>query len=306
MAELFKRSAFVFLENDSRDGTKLAIQRWCEGRRDAHLLSLDGLAAAAPVRTIRLATARNRLVAAVRRDYHRFDYLFVLDCDEINTPSLDLEAVKSALRFLQEGSDRAAVFANQPRIHSDLWAFRHPLLCPGDVWEEVFDYAAANRVTDEEAFAQTFSKRMFSLPATEPPLEVESAFGGFGIYKMQSVLNNQRAYAGYKRKAVTAEAAEWLRIAAAEIGWQSCEHVSFHAGLRELGLRLFVLPGLLNDEGPVTFRPSAWRRMIFDQRLVPAAGSSFQGPGDWGKVGRNQACPCGSGKRYKLCHGAHA
>ncbi|MQC48523.1 MAG: hypothetical protein DWG77_05440 [Chloroflexi bacterium] len=22
------------------------------------------------------------------------------------------------------------------------------------------------------------------------------------------------------------------------------------------------------------------------------------------KVGRNQACPCGSGKKYKFCHGA--
>jgi preprotein translocase subunit SecA len=24
------------------------------------------------------------------------------------------------------------------------------------------------------------------------------------------------------------------------------------------------------------------------------------------KVGRNQPCPCGSGKKYKLCHGATA
>ena len=24
------------------------------------------------------------------------------------------------------------------------------------------------------------------------------------------------------------------------------------------------------------------------------------------KVGRNQPCPCGSGKKYKLCHGAAA
>ncbi|RMF32912.1 MAG: preprotein translocase subunit SecA, partial [Alphaproteobacteria bacterium] len=26
-------------------------------------------------------------------------------------------------------------------------------------------------------------------------------------------------------------------------------------------------------------------------------------PGSWGKVGRNQPCPCGSGKKYKACHG---
>lgn len=27
-------------------------------------------------------------------------------------------------------------------------------------------------------------------------------------------------------------------------------------------------------------------------------------PSTWGKVGRNALCPCGSGKKYKHCHGA--
>ncbi len=29
-------------------------------------------------------------------------------------------------------------------------------------------------------------------------------------------------------------------------------------------------------------------------------------PATWGKVGRNEACPCGSGKKYKHCHGQFA
>jgi len=29
-------------------------------------------------------------------------------------------------------------------------------------------------------------------------------------------------------------------------------------------------------------------------------------PSTWGKVGRNEACPCGSGKKFKHCHGAFA
>ncbi|RWQ43293.1 MAG: preprotein translocase subunit SecA [Mesorhizobium sp.] len=31
-----------------------------------------------------------------------------------------------------------------------------------------------------------------------------------------------------------------------------------------------------------------------------------ENPATWGKVGRNEACPCGSGKKYKHCHGAFA
>jgi preprotein translocase subunit SecA len=38
----------------------------------------------------------------------------------------------------------------------------------------------------------------------------------------------------------------------------------------------------------------------------PAADRSANDPNTWGKVGRNEACPCGSGKKYKHCHGRYA
>ena len=41
--------------------------------------------------------------------------------------------------------------------------------------------------------------------------------------------------------------------------------------------------------------------------LARSAGATLaRNPGDpatWGKVGRNEACPCGSGKKFKHCHG---
>jgi preprotein translocase subunit SecA len=42
--------------------------------------------------------------------------------------------------------------------------------------------------------------------------------------------------------------------------------------------------------------------------LVPAAsaGRDPKNPTTWGKVGRNEDCPCGSGKKYKHCHGKYA
>jgi preprotein translocase subunit SecA len=36
---------------------------------------------------------------------------------------------------------------------------------------------------------------------------------------------------------------------------------------------------------------------------VRAAERNPNDPSSWGKVGRNEACPCGSGKKYKHCHG---
>ncbi|MDE5455261.1 preprotein translocase subunit SecA [Bradyrhizobium sp. CSA112] len=43
--------------------------------------------------------------------------------------------------------------------------------------------------------------------------------------------------------------------------------------------------------------------------LVPeaiAADRDPKNPASWGKVGRNEDCPCGSGKKYKHCHGKYA
>jgi preprotein translocase subunit SecA len=45
-------------------------------------------------------------------------------------------------------------------------------------------------------------------------------------------------------------------------------------------------------------------------QLLPAAKKSApkldpKNPETWGKVARNDMCPCGSGKRYKHCHGAY-
>lgn len=38
----------------------------------------------------------------------------------------------------------------------------------------------------------------------------------------------------------------------------------------------------------------------------PAAERTASDPNTWGKVGRNEACPCGSGKKFKHCHGRYA
>jgi preprotein translocase subunit SecA len=51
-----------------------------------------------------------------------------------------------------------------------------------------------------------------------------------------------------------------------------------------------------------------------DASLAPALAGNGNGtsraedrnpndPTSWGKVGRNEMCPCGSGKKYKQCHG---
>ena len=37
----------------------------------------------------------------------------------------------------------------------------------------------------------------------------------------------------------------------------------------------------------------------------PAVDRNPNDQSTWGKVGRNEACPCGSGKKFKHCHGKY-
>jgi preprotein translocase subunit SecA len=57
-------------------------------------------------------------------------------------------------------------------------------------------------------------------------------------------------------------------------------------------------------EKPVTARKDP---VIFGAgRTRSLSGSQQPANVDWANVGRNDPCPCGSGKKYKKCHGATA
>ena len=263
MAETYAEAAFIFVENDSRDGSKRLLEEWCRNRPHALIITCYGIDAAYPLRTLRLAYLRGQYLAAAKSQFGGYDHLVGLDCDETNAMAIDTGTVRRAMDFLESNPGHAGVFANQRGVYYDLWALRHPLRCPGDVWEEVCDCAFAFRLSDEEAFTRTFAKRIFSLPADAPPLEVQSAFGGLGIYKMSSIAKNRQPHTGYKKKFLPTPDG-WV-----EIGWQCCEHVSFNTGFRELGQKLFVLPYLINRTTLKTgFPPSAFHSLMFDPELL--------------------------------------
>jgi preprotein translocase subunit SecA len=65
--------------------------------------------------------------------------------------------------------------------------------------------------------------------------------------------------------------------------------------------------GLAPAPQPAAAEFSAAATLLADRpQATPATARDPQNPASWGKVGRNEACPCGSGKKYKHCHGAFA
>ena len=298
MARVFEHSAFLFLENDSFDASRAMLERWCAGRSGAMVLTPDDPAAFGRVRTVRLAALRNQVVAEARARHADFDVLVLLDCDDVSATPQDPQAFIRALDFLWAEDDRAGVFANSLGLYYDMWAFRHPLRCPFDIWEATMDYSIQHRTSREAAFDAVYAPRMFALPLTAPPLEVDSAFGALGIYRMARVLATKARYVGYKLRTIESE------TGSRQIGWQMCEHASFHAGLRADGGKLLVLPWLSIGEMTEVTLEKDWSFALFDPADLDAPPQPVTAPA--AEVGRNHLCPCGSGQRYKHCHGAVA
>lgn len=259
LAGLFAEASFIFIENDSTDATKTTISAWGERQKNFRLHSMDGLDIYEPNRTLRLEITRNAYIEAIRQDpsLHEYDYMIVMDMDDRGAYPLSTNALSSALHFLNEQSEHAAAFANQSVKYYDLWALRHPQLCPFDFWHEVLEQAL-HVSSDQEAFDKVYAQVPKCIPVDTQPIQVESAFGGLGIYKMRFVLNNKSRYIGHEYKYFVGDSMVFSKL-------QTCEHVSFHQGISAQGGQMFILPYLVNSDQDTGFNPSAFRTIVIQR-----------------------------------------
>ena len=71
-----------------------------------------------------------------------------------------------------------------------------------------------------------------------------------------------------------------------------------------------ALPAMqaIHDGAPIADDEVGGPEMVYGMALAREAGDDAdrdpENPESWGKVGRNEPCPCGSGKKFKHCHGA--
>jgi preprotein translocase subunit SecA len=80
---------------------------------------------------------------------------------------------------------------------------------------------------------------------------------------------------------------------AMELPFMQASHIDPSTGEDELAMSdARLVPALAGDNGNGSARSAAERNP--------------KDPTSWGKVGRNEACPCGSGKKFKHCHGRYA
>jgi glycosyltransferase involved in cell wall biosynthesis len=232
LRESFRTTKFLFVTNDSKDGTERVLREWSADVHDAHIQSVDGLAANVRLRTPRLAVARNLYLAALRQDLSagiNHEILVVLDLDGVNEKLIEEPYFSDAINSAPD--DWGGLFANQRDWYYDIWALRHPTWCPTDCWQEVRNVQQAwfnKRKKTKAAIEKFVTGRQKRIAADDQPIRVESAFGGFGIYRTQFLAGS--LYTGVD-----------------PAGQEICEHVSLNKSIAQRGGGLYILPDLLND-----------------------------------------------------------
>jgi hypothetical protein len=221
-----------------------------------------------PYRGQRLEKARNLIIETIKKNTNLIscDLFIMLDLDDIGTYRIEEKNILDSVKFLFSKEEIAAVFANQLGTYYDMWTLRDQKYCKNDFWAEVLQFLMKNKNANEKILKSNFEeakkniidKKTYSFEKNHPPIQVDSAFGGFGIYKMKYVLKNKRKYTGTQIVNLKSKDEKKLKV-----NYQKCEHVNFNQGLTEQNLELYILPNLINrDYEKNIFPPSVSLNLI--------------------------------------------
>ena len=255
-SKLFKESYTVIVENGSKDKTKEILN---QNLSENDLFLFREELTRLPTRGQRLETARNIIIETIRENdkLNDCDLFIMIDLDDVGTYRINDKDISKAVEFLLSKKENGAVFANQLGTYYDVWTLRDQKYCKNDFWVEALQFLIKNKNLSEqvskdnfiEAKKEIIDKKTFSFNVTMPPILVQSAFGGFGIYKMKNVLNNKKKYKGVQNIEVISKDKKKIKLK-----YQKCEHVNFNKGIVDQNLKLYILPFLINrGYGKLTF-----------------------------------------------------
>jgi len=195
-------------------------------------------------RTHNIAKARNHCVNEVRNKYTDFEYLIMMDCDDVNCKNINTNVLKNALK--REDWD-ALSFQTSPRYY-DIWGL--------SIYPFCFSYNHFKENVQNYNIIQDYVERKLkNLPAGEL-LPCISAFNGFSIYKVNKFANCYydgrinvnlipRHYMLEHMKAAKSILL-FKKYVTVDGRYEDCEHRSFHVqGINKNNARIMISPEIL-------------------------------------------------------------
>lgn len=237
----FQRRHWFLVESDSSDATIDTLQQLESLSPKFKFAALGNLREVISSRTERIAHCRNVYLDEIRarQDLAEDSIIAVADLDGIND-LLNRTAVESC--FARD--DWSVCTANQSGPYYDIYALRHPTWCPDDWWKQ-HDFARDLGVTEHESIRFACHSKMLEIPRTAPWIPVQSAFGGFALYRSHVLRRSPAKYVGVD-----------------ENGVGICEHVPLHLSLAAAGEQIFINPQMINAKYTEHTRELVGRRQV--------------------------------------------
>ena len=240
----FQDSTILVLENDSRDGTCAWLRQYGRSNGRLQAKAFKGLNERITAKTVRLAALRNAGIDWLRAQgalESANDLVMILDLDEVNADPWDFIQWEQVLSWFLARDQAGAVFANQQGPYYDLWALRHPQLCPHDVWWHVYQIHLQHPLlSDEQCIERGYAPWQFTLSPDQEPFQVESAFGGLGLYKT-SWLRRAQAPIAVSKPACCLQLTQVCnfcdgRLLNMSVSMLACERLVLRFGFTQVGL----------------------------------------------------------------------
>ncbi len=269
--KLFKISYSIIVENGSKDGTKKILEDY-QSNKD--FIYFKDEFEEFSLRGKRLELARNLIIEEIKSKdlLSKCDLLIILDFDNRSIFKINHTNILKALKYLFSKNEIAGVFANQPGTYYDMWGLLDEKFCKDDFWVEALNFATKKisfkskinyEILNDLKF-NFLNKKKIKFPKDTKPYEVKSAYGGFGIYKLQHVLKNKKKFLGTQKIKV-----KFIDYEYTEIEYQKNEIVNFNKGFGDLKLKLFILPYLINsDIFDYNFKPEVAFRFLIDKKKL--------------------------------------
>ena len=218
-----KSIVWLIVESDSSDLTVSELEKLQSEITDFNYVTLGKLSGSMPKRTDRISHCRNYYAEQIRTNklFSAIDYVIIADLDGINTL-----INRAAFESCWKRKDWDMCSANQKGPYYDIWALRHKDWCAEDCWAQCKFLNNYRLDYHKNVNASVYSK-MITIPQDSDWIEVDSAFGGFAIYKKSAF-----------------DSCEYIGIN--EAGDEYCEHTHFHKKLKDKGAKLFINPQLIN------------------------------------------------------------
>jgi hypothetical protein len=176
--KIFTEVKFFIVESDSIDNTAAMLAQFSERKSNVQFLSLGKLATEIPGRIDRLRYCRNQYVTFIRQrpTEDKTDFVIVVDYD-IKNRALDLNSLPSLMS--EDWWD--GLFANQKGPYYDIYARRKEGWVEDDCFKRYRELA--RQMPARKAKKEAIWSQMRRIPRDKELIEVESAFGGLGVYR---------------------------------------------------------------------------------------------------------------------------